>query len=85
MHITDLSELNPVIERICHKHRAIGIMPDQYPVVGETLLQAVKEVLGHAATDEIIDAWGKAYGYISNTLISLEKKLYDETVKQIGG
>ncbi|MFP7493935.1 NO-inducible flavohemoprotein [Terribacillus saccharophilus] len=84
-HITDLSALNPVIERICHKHRAIGIMPEQYPIVGETLLQAVKVVLGDAATDEILDAWGQAYGYISEAFISLEKKLYDETEKQHGG
>jgi nitric oxide dioxygenase len=84
-HITDLSELNSVIERICHKHRAIGIMPEQYPVVEETLLQAVKEVLGDAATDEILEAWGKAYDYISEAFISLEKKLYDEAEEQIGG
>ena len=84
-HITNLQDIQPVIERISQKHRAIGITPDQYPVVGETLLQAVKEVLGEAATDDILEAWGKAYGYISDSFISLEKKLYEETQQQYGG
>ncbi|WP_409303896.1 NO-inducible flavohemoprotein [Peribacillus sp. SCS-155] len=84
-YITNLEAIKPVIERISQKHRAIGIKPEQYPIVGETLLQAVKDVLGDAATDEIIEAWGKAYGYISDAFISLEKKLYEETEQQPGG
>ncbi|MTT31504.1 NO-inducible flavohemoprotein [Terrilactibacillus sp. BCM23-1] len=84
-HITNLDAIKPVIERIAQKHRAIGITADQYPVVGETLLQAVKDVLGDTATDEIIEAWGKAYGYIADAFIELEKKLYEETESQPGG
>jgi len=84
-YITNLDAIKPVIERISQKHRAIGIKAEQYPVVGETLLQAVKDVLGDAATDEIINAWGKAYGYISDAFISLEEKLYEETKNQAGG
>jgi len=84
-YITNLDAIKPVIERISQKHRAIGIKAEQYPVVGETLLQAVKDVLGDAATDEIIEAWGKAYGYIADAFIELEKKLYEETKQQTGG
>ncbi|PLT31944.1 NO-inducible flavohemoprotein [Bacillus sp. V5-8f] len=84
-HITNLHALKPVIERISQKHRAIGIKAEQYPIVGETLLQAVKDVLGDTATNEIIEAWGKAYGYISDAFISLEEKLYEETKQQPGG
>ncbi|WP_260845450.1 globin domain-containing protein [Paenibacillus sp. Y412MC10] len=56
----------PVITRVTPKHRAIGVIPEQYPLVGVTLLEAVKEVLGSAATDKIIGAWGKAYKYIAD-------------------
>ncbi|MDM5196649.1 NO-inducible flavohemoprotein [Fictibacillus enclensis] len=84
-HITNLDAIKPVIERISQKHRAIGIKAEQYPVVGETLLQAVKDVLGDAATDEIIGAWGRAYGYIADAFIELEEKLYEETEHQTGG
>ncbi|GAA3332989.1 hypothetical protein GCM10020331_095270 [Ectobacillus funiculus] len=30
--------------------------------------------MGDAATDEIIDAWGEAYGVIAQAFISIEKK-----------
>ncbi|PAL05870.1 NO-inducible flavohemoprotein [Peribacillus simplex] len=84
-HITNLEAIMPVITRVTEKHRAIGVVPEQYPIVGETLLQAVKDVLGDAATDEIIDAWGKAYGYIADAFIDIEKKLYAEAEHQEGG
>ncbi|WP_260399024.1 NO-inducible flavohemoprotein [Peribacillus simplex] len=84
-HITNLEAIKPVIERISQKHRAIGVIPEQYPVVGETLLQAVKDVLGDTASDEIIEAWGKVYGYIADAFIDLEKGLYEETKSQPGG
>lgn len=84
-HITNLEAIKPVIKRVTEKHRAIGVKPEQYPVVGETLLQAVKDVLGDAATDEIIEAWGKAYGYIADAFIDIEKNLYEETEHQHGG
>jgi nitric oxide dioxygenase len=84
-YITNLEAIKPVIERISQKHRAIGIKPEQYPVVGETLLQAVRDVLGSTATDEIIEAWGNAYGYIADAFINLEEKLYKETEQQVGG
>jgi nitric oxide dioxygenase len=84
-HITNLEAIKPVIKRVTEKHRAIGVKPEQYPVVGETLLQAVKDVLGDAATDEIIEAWGKAYGYIADAFIDIEKNLYEEIEHQPGG
>ncbi|MBT2664771.1 NO-inducible flavohemoprotein [Bacillus sp. ISL-4] len=84
-HISNLEAIKPVIKRVTEKHRAIGVKPEQYPVVGETLLQAVKDVLGDTATDEIIEAWGKAYGYIADAFIDIEKNLYEETEHQPGG
>ncbi|MFJ5770491.1 NO-inducible flavohemoprotein [Psychrobacillus sp. NPDC093180] len=84
-HITNLEAIKPVIQRITEKHRAIGVVAEQYPVVGETLLEAVKAVLGDAATDEIIEAWGKAYGYIAEAFIDIEKNLYDQVEHQSGG
>ncbi|OZQ71098.1 MULTISPECIES: globin domain-containing protein [Paenibacillus] len=83
--IANLEALTPVIRRINEKHRAIGIRADEYPIVGETLLQAVKDVLGDSATEEIIDAWGQAYGYIADIFIRMEKELYEKTENQAGG
>ena len=60
------SALAPVASRIAHKHASIGIRPDHYPIVGRHLLASIREVLGEAATDEIIAAWGEAYGELAD-------------------
>jgi nitric oxide dioxygenase len=60
-------------------------MPEHYPIVGETLLQAIKDVLGDAATDEILGAWGEAYGVIADAFIGIEQDMYREAKEQAGG
>lgn len=42
--------LAPVVNRIVHKHAAVGIKPSHYPIVARHLLGAIAEVLGDAAT-----------------------------------
>ena len=78
-HIDNLQAIVPAVMLIAHKHRSLGILPEHYPIVGEHLLGAIKEVLGDAATPEIIDAWGQAYGVIADIFISVEEDLYKET------
>jgi hemoglobin-like flavoprotein len=41
------------------------VTPEQYDIVGANLLWAIKEVLGDAATPQVISAWGEAYGVCS--------------------
>lgn len=84
-YIDNLGAIIPVVKQIAHKHRSLGILPEHYPIVGTHLLLAIKEVLGDAATDEIIDAWGKAYGVIADAFIGIEADMYDEAEKQQGG
>ncbi|RUT36224.1 NO-inducible flavohemoprotein [Paenibacillus zeisoli] len=84
-HIDRLEEILPVVVQIAHKHRALGILPEHYPIVGQNLLAAIKTVLGDAATDEIIDAWGRAYGVIADAFIGVEQKMYEEAEHQPGG
>ena len=79
VHIDNLQAIVPAVMLIAHKHRSLGILPEHYPIVGEHLLGAIKEVLGDAATPEIIDAWGQAYGVIADIFISVEEDLYKET------
>ncbi len=79
VHIDNLEAIVPAVMLIAHKHRSLGVLPEHYPIVGEFLLKAIKEVLGDAATPEIIDAWGQAYGVIADIFISVEEDLYKET------
>jgi len=85
MYIDNLEAILPVVKQIAEKHRSLGILPEHYPIVGKHLLLAIKDVLGDAATDEIIDAWAAAYNVIADVFISVEAELYDETVNKQGG
>jgi len=77
--IDQLDNLKELISRVTEKHAALGVKAEQYPVVGETLLEAVRDVLGSdVATDEVIGAWEKAYNYIADAFIELENNLYKQ-------
>lgn len=85
VHIDNLEAILPSVVQIAHKHVSLGIVPEQYPIVGEFLLKAIKTVLGDAATPEIINAWAEAYGVIADVFISVEKGMYDQAEAQEGG
>ncbi|MEK4360903.1 NO-inducible flavohemoprotein [Paenibacillus sp. FSL M8-0212] len=85
LHIDNLSSILHAVRQVAHKHRSLGIVPEQYAIVGTYLLQAIKDVLGDAATDEIITAWGEAYNVIAGAFIGIEQDMYAETENQRGG
>lgn len=76
--IDNLTALLPAVKKIGARHCEVGIKPEHYPIVGENLLKAIKIVLGDAATDEVIEAWGKAYGVISEVFIKVEEEIYNK-------
>jgi nitric oxide dioxygenase len=83
--IDKLEAIIPVVKQIAHKHRSLGVKPEHYPVVGENLLAAIKDVLGDAATDDIIKAWAEAYGVIADAFIGVEQSMYEAAETQKGG
>lgn len=83
--IDDPSVLAPVITLIANKHASVGIRAEHYPIVGKHLLASIKEVLGDAASDELVNAWGVAYGALADVFIEAEGKLYAEACTQDGG
>ena len=74
--IDKLENLSKGIETITSAQVKTSILPEHYPLVGEALLGAIKEVLGDSATDEIINAWAEAYHFLADVLIVKEKELY---------
>lgn len=73
----DNSALAPVVSRIVHKHASVGIKPGHYTVVARHLLGAIGEVLGEAATPELVAAWDEAYWLLAAELIAAETRLYE--------
>jgi nitric oxide dioxygenase len=83
--IDDLGVLGSAVERIAQKHIGYNILPEHYPYVATALLAAIKEVLGEAATDEILEAWGEAYWALANILMGREAGLRHDIESQDGG
>ena len=73
------------VERIAHKHTGFLIQPEQYHIVGSHLLATLKEMGGNAVTEEVLTAWGKAYGVLADIFIGRESELYREKASQDGG
>ncbi|MCW5298768.1 NO-inducible flavohemoprotein [Herbaspirillum lusitanum] len=85
-HIDQLEQLGGLVTTIINKHVALQIQPEHYPMVGDCLLRAIREVLGaEIATDQVIEAWGAAYGQLAEILIGAEEGIYQATEKADGG
>lgn len=80
-----LEVLGDAVTLIVHKHASLNIQPEHYPIVGECLLAAVREVLGEAATDEVLAAWGEAYQQLADLLIDAEEAVYQANAGKAGG
>lgn len=86
LHIDQLETILPQVMPVAHKHKSLHVLPKHYPIVGEHLLLAMRDVLGaNVATDEVIAAWEKAYGEIANVFISIENGMYQEDTNVPGG
>ena len=76
--VDNLGALNGAIERISMRHVKTHIRPEHYPAVADALLPAIKDVLGDAVDDNILDAWGEAYWFLAEILKARETELYKQ-------
>ena len=74
--IDNLEALLPAVKKIAGAHVNSKVKAEHYPIIGKNLLEAIKEVLGDAATEEVINAWGEAYEVIAKVFIDIEKDMY---------
>ena len=85
-HINRLDALGSLVATIINKHVALQIRAEHYPLVGASLLKAIREVLGEeVATDAVLDAWGAAYGQLADLLAGEEGRIYREQAHAPGG
>ncbi len=77
-HIDKLDALGGAVERMAQRHVETHVKPEHYPYVAEALLPAIRDILGEAATDEVLDAWGEAYWFLAQILIGREAELYTD-------
>jgi nitric oxide dioxygenase len=83
--IDNLAVLGPAVNLIAHKHCSLGIQPEHYPIVGTHLLAAIQDVMGDAATEEILGAVGEAYQFLAEVCIGREQEIYQQQREAAGG
>ncbi len=76
--VDNLPALSSAIERIAARHVATHVQPRHYPLVAGALLGAIRDVLGAVATEEVIDAWTAAYGFLADVLITREAEMREQ-------
>ncbi len=81
--IENLPALLPAVEKIAQKHTSFQIKPEQYNIVGSHLLATLDEMFSPG--QEVLDAWGKAYGVLANVFINREAEIYNEHASKNGG
>lgn len=82
--IDKLQNLTAPVQRMVARHVETGVREEHYPHVANALLPAIRDVLGEAATDEVLAAWGEAYWFLAHLLIAKEKALYQEIAEEAG-
>src|SRR3546814_9113094 len=53
--------------------------PGHYPAVADALLPAIKDVLGDAVDDTVLNAWGEAYWFLAEVLKDRETRSEEHT------
>ncbi|HKT84531.1 MAG TPA: globin domain-containing protein [Novosphingobium sp.] len=76
--VDKLQNLDAPVRRMVQRHVETGVKAEHYPIVAEALLPAIRDVLGDAASDEVLAAWGEAYWFLAEILIGKEAMAYAE-------
>lgn len=81
--IENLPALLPAVEKIAQKHTSFQIKPEQYAIVGGHLLATLDELFSPG--QDVLDAWGKAYGVLADVFIKREGEIYQQSATKKGG
>jgi nitric oxide dioxygenase len=74
--VDNLGALTQAVQRMAERHVETGVRPEHYPVVAAALLPAIKDVLGDAVDQSVLNAWGEAYWFLADILIAAEAEMY---------
>jgi hemoglobin-like flavoprotein len=74
--VDNLGALTQAVERMAQRHVDTGVKPEHYPAVAAALLPAIKDVLGDAVDQNVLNAWGEAYWFLAHILIEAEAEMY---------
>jgi hemoglobin-like flavoprotein len=61
--------LNNALTGLGTRHVQYGVLPQHYPMVGNSLLKAFEVTLGTAWTPDVQQAWIEAYGVVTQLML----------------
>lgn len=70
--------LTSLLEGLGARHVKYGVLPEHYPMVGESLLATFEQILGDSWTREVRQSWAEAYEAVAQ--IMLKGADYDAAV-----
>ncbi len=63
---------------------SFNVKPEHYLIFGECFFTAIKDVLGEAANNDVMNGWMEGYLHLAEILIKLEMDLKKENEKKTG-
>ena len=70
--VRNLDDLGPLLDSVdylAQRHVGYGVSDEHYAVVGEALIDTLRECLGDSFTPQTERAWGYAYTILSGRMI----------------
>ena len=67
--LRDLDAIVPTLRELGARHVGYGAEPAHYPVVGEVLIAAMRDVAGDAWRPEYEQAWAAAYAVVAGAML----------------
>tara|TARA_R110000803_G_scaffold101673_6_gene169656 strand:- start:5441 stop:6622 length:1182 start_codon:yes stop_codon:yes gene_type:complete len=83
--IENLSALTTAVERIAQKHTSFNIQAEHYAIVGQHLIETLRELAPEAFTPNVEEAWTSAYQFLAGIFINRETELYQQRLIEVGG
>jgi len=81
-----LETLGPTLAQVTNKHVSLEVTPDQYNVVGLTLLASLEDVLGKEVFNgQVKDAVAEGYFFLADIFKEEEAKLIADRISAKGG
>jgi len=68
--LNHLDALVPAAQDLARRHVGYGVEAEHYPVVGEALIETLRERLGGEFTPETEAAWAAAYGTLCDVMLA---------------
>ncbi|WP_316015087.1 globin domain-containing protein [Roseobacter sp. HKCCA0434] len=69
-HVDQPAALAPEARALAVRHVSYGVRPDQYPAVGQALIDTLSASLGDDFNEKDAAAWGRVYGTLSALMIA---------------